>query len=318
TLTIDPSGAWPSPEMYRCGPNYIASEPSYSDCRWKTKNVTVTDNDFRQSSRAALGCTSLCGMSGIFANGGTVPTWSPYKGDVVQQAITFGQNNRFSNNRYVGAWSFAAFNTGPPISWDQWRAAPYGQDAGSTWNGSTTTMSASATAPVATPPAWDTIWPDALTVGESHNGLAYTLGTRFVVAAAGYVAALRFYETPSMAGTITLKLWRATSATTGSELASTSYSAVPGLSGWRNVALRTPVAVAPNEAYVVTYHTPQPFPFAAGYLQTPRVSGDLTAKANNDPIGYRDGLYKEEYGTHTFPANGDGHSYFADVVFARA
>ncbi len=152
TLTIDPSGAWPSPEMYRCGPNYIASEPSYSDCRWKTKNVTVTDNDFRQSSRAALGCTSLCGMSGIFANGGTVPTWSPYKGDVIQRAITFGQNNRFSNNRYVGDWSFAAFNTAPSISWDQWRAAPYGQDAGSTLTGSTTTTTpatTTTTAPVA-------------------------------------------------------------------------------------------------------------------------------------------------------------------------
>jgi hypothetical protein len=133
TLAIDPSGVYPSAQMYRCGPDYIATEPSYSDCRWKTQNVSVVDNDFRLGDKAALGCTtSLCGLSGLFANGGTVPSWSPYKGNVVQQAITFRQNNRFSNNRYAGDWRFAAYNTAPHIPWDQWRAAPYNQDAGST------------------------------------------------------------------------------------------------------------------------------------------------------------------------------------------
>jgi len=100
-------------------------EPYRSDCRWKTQNVVVTNNDFRMN-KAAIGCTNdYCGSQGLFANYGTVPAWSPYKARVVQEAITFGQNNRFSNNRYSGEWRFAASEAvGRPLTLDQWQAVP--------------------------------------------------------------------------------------------------------------------------------------------------------------------------------------------------
>ncbi len=109
----------------------INVEPYRSDCRWKTQNVTVTNNDFR-INKSALNCLQQpCGMTALRSSYATSPSWSPYLGDVVPTAITFHQNNRFSNNRYVGDWSFQIFN-GTLVNWDGWRAAPYHQDSGST------------------------------------------------------------------------------------------------------------------------------------------------------------------------------------------
>lgn len=110
----------------------IAADPYRSDCRWKTQNVSVTDNDFRMD-RSAIGCTTpFCGNQAVFSNFGTTPSWSPYKGRVVQEAITLHQHNTFSGNRYVGDWRFTALEaTGTPLTWAQWRGAPYNQDAGS-------------------------------------------------------------------------------------------------------------------------------------------------------------------------------------------
>jgi len=126
----------PAANMTTCVPGTIAAEPYRSDCRWKTQNVTVTDNDFRMD-KAAIGCTSdYCGNQGIFSNSGTVPAWSPYMAGVVQEAITYRQNNHFSDNRYVGSWHFAAKEAvGNPLSFTQWQATPSSQDAGSTMNG---------------------------------------------------------------------------------------------------------------------------------------------------------------------------------------
>jgi len=109
----------------------INTEPYKSDCRWKTQNVLVSNNDFRMD-KANIGCTTdLCGIQAVFSNYGTVPEWSPYKERTVQEAITNGQNNRFVNNRYVGPWRFVGYEaTGNFLSWDQWRSDPYNHDAG--------------------------------------------------------------------------------------------------------------------------------------------------------------------------------------------
>jgi hypothetical protein len=51
---------------------------------------------------------------------------------VITKAITFNQGNVFSNNTYVGTWSFMPVDTGHYLSPSAWKAAPYNQDAGST------------------------------------------------------------------------------------------------------------------------------------------------------------------------------------------
>jgi Right handed beta helix region len=113
----------------------VRTMPYFSDCRWKTQNVKVHENHFSlDPGRVGEECTTdnLCGYSGVFANSGSSPDWSPYQGDVVQRHITFAQNNTWSDNTYVGPWRFMVLEQGNTVSWDTWRGGPYRQDAGST------------------------------------------------------------------------------------------------------------------------------------------------------------------------------------------
>lgn len=114
----------------------ISEDPYYDDCRWKTQNLLVERNHFEFDRDDIPGCepASGCGFNGLFSNFGTYPDWSPYKGTVVEKAITLDQNNLWRDNTYVGDWEFMADEAGKAISWDQWRAAPLDQDSGSRMN----------------------------------------------------------------------------------------------------------------------------------------------------------------------------------------
>lgn len=112
-----------------------SGQPYLSDCRWKTQNVTVHENLFTLD-RSAVGCTTdLCGRQGVFSNSGTFPPWSPYKGSVVEDAITFSQGNRWRDNEYDGPWTFVPHDQGRRIAFAAWQTAPYAQDVGSTCSG---------------------------------------------------------------------------------------------------------------------------------------------------------------------------------------
>ncbi|WP_345377614.1 right-handed parallel beta-helix repeat-containing protein [Pseudonocardia yuanmonensis] len=119
-----------------CVPPAIASEPLYSDCRWKTENVDIHDNVFRHD-RSFLGesTDAFAGRMALISNAGTEPAWSPYMGDVIQRKITLGQNVVWRDNVYYGQWSFTLFDMGRTFGWDGWRALPYAQDVGSSYVG---------------------------------------------------------------------------------------------------------------------------------------------------------------------------------------
>lgn len=117
-----------------CNAANIDADPYLDDCRWKTQNVLVHDNTFVISpDEIGTACTtqSGCGYNGIFANWGTFPSWSPYHGDTVQEAITFDQENRFFANTYTGPWRFLIYGQGNTVDWSRWQSAPYWQDADS-------------------------------------------------------------------------------------------------------------------------------------------------------------------------------------------
>ena len=71
----------------------------------------VSHNEF-DFDPASIGrsCTvaNACGFQGIFSEFGTFPAWSPFQGTTVEEHITFGQNNHFSQNAYSGPWRFMA------------------------------------------------------------------------------------------------------------------------------------------------------------------------------------------------------------------
>ncbi|HEY6793305.1 MAG TPA: right-handed parallel beta-helix repeat-containing protein [Kineosporiaceae bacterium] len=117
-----------------CGtPSLIAKTPYLDDCRWKTQNLLVEDNTFTLDPASIPRCTAAngCGFNGLFSNYGSYPSWSPYQGQEVEENITYHQNNVWRHNSYRGPWTFMIHDQATRLSWSAWRAAPYGQDAGS-------------------------------------------------------------------------------------------------------------------------------------------------------------------------------------------
>jgi len=122
---------------HSCNATNITKEPYYNSCRWKTQNVQVSGNDFSfDPTRIGPDCipAKYCGFNGIFSQWGSYPSWSPYHSTVVENHITFDQNNHFKSNAYSGPWRFVVHEQGNVVSWATWQGKPYGQDAGSTMN----------------------------------------------------------------------------------------------------------------------------------------------------------------------------------------
>jgi hypothetical protein len=122
-----------APSVSSCVQPGIASAPLYDDCRWKTQRVSVRENTFEFDSETP-GCSSLCGRMAVLSNWGTFPAWSPYQGAVISDAITFRQDNHWSDNQYYGPWKFVAHDTSRTLSIAAWQAAPYNQDTCSTFD----------------------------------------------------------------------------------------------------------------------------------------------------------------------------------------
>lgn len=164
-----------------CNATNINNAPYYNDCRWKTKNVKIYGNTFRLTpSNIGSSCTfnNSCGLNAIMSNYGTYPSWSPYKGTAVQNAITYNQNNTFYNNTYEGSWRFMPFEQGSPKTYAQWQASPTNQDAGSTMNATTTNNAP--TVSVSSPSDGSTV-SGTITVTANASDDASVSGVRFKV-----------------------------------------------------------------------------------------------------------------------------------------
>jgi hypothetical protein len=105
----------------------------YDGCRWKTQNVTVSGNSFNLTPANIPGCnlsTNSCGENAIFSQYGTYPSWSPYQGYVVENAITTEQNDLFSDNTYSGPWSFMYHDQFRVVNFARWHST-YREDPSS-------------------------------------------------------------------------------------------------------------------------------------------------------------------------------------------
>lgn len=121
------------PDVTACAQPAIATEPLYSDCRWKTQRVDIHDNTFI-ADPSVTGCApGYTDRMAVLSNFGTYPDWSPYMGDAVQQAIVADQDLRWFDNTYIGAWTFLVGSVGRVVSPAEWQAMPNGQDGGSTF-----------------------------------------------------------------------------------------------------------------------------------------------------------------------------------------
>ena len=169
-----------------------------------------------------------------------------------------------------------------------------------------------AAAPPPPPTCPCTIWlPTAVPNPIDDNDPSSSeLGTKFRSDVTGYITGARFYKGTANTGTHTASLW----SSTGTKLASATFSG-ESASGWQQVSFPTPVQIAANTTYVISYHAPNghyPAPdnyFAANGVDNPPLH------ALRDGVDGPNGVYA--YGaTSTFPNQTFmSEGYFVDVVF---
>lgn len=116
----------------------IGSAPYTTNCRWHSKNVQVSDNEFRFTEANVPCAGTFCGVQALFATGANNIYWAPtaYNVQNVQNNVMFNNNNKFFDNTYIGDWRFVK-GSGEGINWDTWRSSPYLQDNGSSITGQT-------------------------------------------------------------------------------------------------------------------------------------------------------------------------------------
>jgi regulation of enolase protein 1 (concanavalin A-like superfamily) len=136
------------------------------------------------------------------------------------------------------------------------------------------------------------------------------LGVKFRSDVSGTITGVRFWKGSLNTGTHTGELW----SSTGQLLATATFTN-ESASGWQQVTFSTPVTIAANTTYIVSYHTTAayiaygPSQFASGGVD----NAPLHALANG--VDGNNGIYK--YGPSGFPSvyNGQAPSYWVDVVF---
>jgi hypothetical protein len=148
--------------------------------------------------------------------------------------------------------------------------------------------------------------PATLTTNDPNSA---ELGVKFSSSSVGQITGLRFYKGRQNTGTHTAHLWSAT----GQLLASATFTNETA-SGWQQVNLPTPVAVAANTIYIASYHSNGYYSENTRYFNRAYVASPLTAPSSSSSGG--NGVYIHG-STPIFPTNtSHASNYWVDIVFA--
>lgn len=131
---------------------------------------------------------------------------------------------------------------------------------------------------------------------------------KFRSSAAGYILGIRFYKGPKNTGTHTGKLW-----TKGGTLLGTVTFSGETASGWQQANFATPIAIAANTTYVVSYWSPAShYSVNNTYFTTGMTSGPLYALKDGEDGA--NSIYK--YSSSAFPTSTwKSSNYWVDVVY---
>ena len=145
TLLLSAYGGCGPADYYGGKPGVATGDPKamyWDNCVWGSRNITVTGNLFSTDASTVTGCetaANLCGYMMAAAFNAGVPKLMGFF-DAYQTYIANaagGLGNAWSDNTYQwsgsGGWQFVAGAQGNVVSRAAWRAAPYHQDAGSTF-----------------------------------------------------------------------------------------------------------------------------------------------------------------------------------------
>jgi hypothetical protein len=159
------------------------------------------------------------------------------------------------------------------------------------------------------------IWPNStVPVTSEHNDTsAVELGLKFRSDAAGSVSGVRFYKGSNNTGTHIGNLW----TTDGTRLASVTFTNETA-SGWQEASFSSPVPIAANTTYVISYYAPNGW--YAGDMNFFNASGvdRLPLHALASGVDGPNGVFIYASGggfpTQTFNAA----NYWVDVVFSAS
>lgn len=126
------------------------------------------------------------------------------------------------------------------------------------------------------------LWPSNPTPMTPNvaDGKPIEVGLQFTVSAATKVRGIRFYKSLQNTGTHTASLWSAT----GTRLAQITFTNETA-SGWQEARFTSPVAIAANKTYVVSYFCSKGnYPADRNYFATAKTSGILTGLATTNGV----------------------------------
>jgi hypothetical protein len=158
----------------------------------------------------------------------------------------------------------------------------------------------------------ETVWPSAAvpTVASASDTNAVELGVKFRTTVDGLVTGVRFYKGSANTSTHIGSLW----SSSGTRLAQATFVNETA-SGWQQANFGTPVAVAANTVYVVSYFTPGGrYSYDRNYFTAGGISaGSLYLLRHGENGG--NGVYA--YGSaSSFPVNTyQASNYWVDLVF---
>jgi hypothetical protein len=158
----------------------------------------------------------------------------------------------------------------------------------------------------------------AVQSGNTQDGGALELGTKFQSSKDGPIVGLRYYRSTTDSLQHTLKLWDTDN--TSAAVATVSTSGDSG-AGWFEYNLPTPYEIVANHIYVVSYDVPihndgsTHYVYTSFGLQTSVVNWPLsTLEGGNGVYSYSPGS-NDAVGTYPTLSFHDSN-YFADLVFA--
>jgi hypothetical protein len=136
------------------------------------------------------------------------------------------------------------------------------------------------------------------------------LGLRFKSSVAGYVTGVRFYKSAQNTGAHTGSLWDAQ----GNRLASVAFTNETS-NGWQTATFATPVSIAANVQYIVSYHAPAGhYSRNSNYFKQALTKNNLTALRHSSTRP--NGVFVYSQASSAFPTqSGGGANYWVDVVF---
>src|SRR5258708_33506020 len=160
--------------------------------------------------------------------------------------------------------------------------------------------------------AQQTIWPSTIVPATVDSGSSgpVELGVLFKADTNGIISAIRFYKSAANTGVHVGHLW----SHAGALLATVTFTGETA-SGWQQANFSTPVAIAANTVYVVSYQTSiGHWSVNWNYFATSGVNHPSVHALQNGS-GTPDGVWGS---AGTLPAHTNASNYWVDLVFKSA